>query len=94
MRGERSSERCDRALLLAKEKQAQSMTQRIRHPENDHVSLREREIAHEEIPACAACQGSGCVTCLGTGLTAEDCDFAGLAAWLGSTLPARGERSD
>lgn len=32
----------------------------------------------EEIPACQACCGDGCPTCLGTGLTSADVDFAGL----------------
>ena len=32
----------------------------------------------DEIPACPACRGGGCPTCLGTGLTAEDVDFAAL----------------
>ena len=33
----------------------------------------------EPIPACPDCQGDGCKKCFGTGLTAEDCDFEGLA---------------
>lgn len=34
----------------------------------------------EIIPACPKCEGDGCGHCLWTGLTEEDCDFAGLAA--------------
>ena len=33
----------------------------------------------EIIPACPSCEGDGCKACLYTGLTSEDCDFAGLA---------------
>lgn len=38
--------------------------------------------ANDFIPACSDCAGDGCPTCFGTGLTAEDCDFKGLALTL------------
>ena len=44
------------------------------------TALRESHLAAEpeEIPACPACRGGGCRACVGTGLTSEDVDFAGL----------------
>ena len=54
------------------------MIQPLNHPE-DHTPTPALE---EEIPACPHCKGDGCKACLGTGLTSEDCDFAGLARFL------------
>ena len=53
------------------------------HSDGGHQS------ALDEIPARPGCKGDGCPSCLWTGLTEEDCDFAGLARSLASSLSLR-----
>lgn len=66
-------------LQFSEELGVDSTLQRVRGPGKAESSKPATSVSHETIPACPDCQGEGCKTCMGTGLTAEDVDFAGLA---------------